>query len=91
MCVMYISMRRGLQHGADPNLAHAHTAETPLMAAARGHPCLAFVVVGVLLKHGADVTQLNNAGDCFLDMIGGVPGMRAVVELYRQDMRPILK
>ena len=76
------------QHGADPNLAHAHTAETPLMAAARGHPRLALVVVGVLLKHGADVTQLNIAGKCFLDMICAVPGMSAMVELYRQDTRP---
>ena len=58
------------------------------MAAARGHPRLALVVVGVLLKHGADVTQLNIAGKCFLDMIGAVPGMSAMVELYRQDTRP---
>ena len=56
-----------LDHGANINLANAHTGETPLMVAATtGHIDL----VRLLLERGADVTQLNHAGKCVLDMLG---------------------
>ena len=55
-----------LQHGADVNLAHITTGETPLMVAAlAGHSDL----VNLLLDYGADVTQVNRAGQTVLDIL----------------------
>ena len=56
-----------LAHGADPNLAHATTGQTPLMKAAL---LLRVDLVKLLLEHGADVTQVNREGQSVLDMLG---------------------
>ena len=55
-----------LQYGADVNLAHAFSWETPLMVAALAGR---FEIVDVLLKHGADVTQKKYDGRTVLDML----------------------
>ena len=84
-----------LQHGADPNLAHAHTADTPLITAALvGRVDL----VRLLLEYGADVTQVNRDGDSVLDMLGRTTAHPVVVELCLQYIdtnrpgnKPLLK
>ena len=55
-----------LQHGADANLAHAITGETPLMVAALDGR---ISTVKLLLEHGADVNQTNLAGQTVLDLL----------------------
>lgn len=67
-----------LQYHADPNLAHATTGVTPLMAAA-----LACRVeyVNLLLEYEANVTQANAAGQSVLDMLGRTRKYSEVVEL----------
>ena len=75
-----------LQHGADPNLADAETDFTPLMAAASA---ARVDLVRQLLEHGADVTQVNHAGQTVLDILG--PGHSVILELCMQYMKPVLK
>ena len=56
-----------LDHGADVNLAHVGTGVTALMIAALAkHTDL----VKLLLERGADVSQVNHAGQSVLDMLG---------------------
>ena len=68
-----------LQHQADPNLADAHTGETPLMVAATA---CRVEYVKLLLVYGADVTQVNTAGRSVLDMLGKTRKYSEVVELW---------
>ena len=84
-----------LQHGAEPNLAHAHTAETPLMAAALARHVN---LVKLLLEYGADVTQVNSESKSVLDMLGRFSINAGVVELClqyvdtnRPNAKPLLK
>ena len=56
-----------LEYGADPNLPHTDTGETPLMLAALQ---LRVDLVKLLLEHGADVTQVNSEGRSVLDLLG---------------------
>lgn len=55
-----------LQYGADVNLAHAYTWETPLMKAALAG---CYELVDLLLRYGADVTQKKYDGRTVLDML----------------------
>ena len=56
-----------LEHGADPNIAHATKGATALMFAATA---LEVNLVKILLEYGADVTQVNSEGRSVLDMLG---------------------
>ena len=83
-----------LEHGADPNLAHAVTGETPLMVAALK---LRIDNVRLLLERGADVTQVNSEGRSVLDILGHEK-YRAVIELCtgyiecnKPGVAPVLK
>ena len=85
-----------LQHGADPNLAHAETDDTALMRAMDRYPRVG--TVELLLKYGADVTQVNLKGKSVLDMLGQSPKYSDVVELCsryidrnRPEAQPLLK
>ena len=84
-----------LQYGADPNLAHAATCETPLMVAALKHR---LDNVRLLLERGADVTRVDLEGKSVLDMLGQGPNYAKVRELCTQyiernrpDVMPVLK
>ena len=70
-----------LQHGADPNLAHLRTGQTPRMAAAVAERV---DLVKPLLEYAADVTQLNNAGQSVLDLHSTAWNHRSVVKLCKQ-------
>ena len=67
-----------LGHGADPNMADPRTGETILMIAALE---LNVDLVKLLLEHGADVTQVNQAGRSVLDMLGRTRKYGEVVKL----------
>ena len=67
-----------LQQGADPNLAEPRTGETPLMLVATA---IRVEYVKLLLEYGADVTQVNTAGQTVLDMLGRTRKYGEVVEL----------
>ena len=70
-----------LEHEADPNLADPATGETPLMIAALA---VEVDLVKLLLEHGADVTQVNRAGQAVLDMLGRTRKYSPVVDLCEQ-------
>ena len=55
-----------LDHGAEVNIADPHTGETPLMIAATAEH---IDLVKLLLERGADVSQLNHAGQGVLGML----------------------
>ena len=55
-----------LQNGANPNLAHAASGETPLYRAAIG---LHVDYVRLLLEYGADVTQVIREDKCVLELL----------------------
>ena len=84
-----------LQHGAEPNLALAHTGDTALMVAAAG---VHVDCVRLLLEYRADVAQLNHAGQSVLDIMGDDEMYAEVVQLCleylecnRPEARAILK
>ena len=84
-----------LQQDADPNLSRTDTGETPLMAAASAERTDR---VKLLLEYGADVTQLNRAGQGVLDILGNTWQYRKVVKLCKQyndsnlpGAKPVLK
>ena len=70
-----------LEYGADPNIARADTGETVLMVAALD---LDVDLIKLLLEHGADVTQINTAGETVLDMLGRTRKYGEVVNLCTQ-------
>ena len=71
-----------LELGADPDLAFdTTTGETVLMMAAVGHRV---DLVKLLLKHGADVTQVNREGKSVLDIVGRFRRYDDVVQLCTQ-------
>ena len=88
-----------LQHGADPNLAHADTGDTPLMKAALEYPEIGCTdLVELLLEYGADVTQVNNSGQSVLDRLGDRKQLEDVADLCKQYIdinlpgaKPLLK
>ena len=76
-----------LQHGADPNLAHAANGETPLYRAAAD---MHVDIVRLLLEYGSDVTQVLRNDTCLLDMLTDLKYSK-VVELciqYVDSNRP---
>ena len=90
-----------LQSGlVDVNLAHAHTGETALMIAAL---CGRIESVKLLLRYGADVTQVNNDGQTVMDILSSdedTPegGHEEVIQLCKQYIdtnkhtdKPVLK
>ena len=83
-----------LQHGADPNLAHADTGNTALMAAAL---TVSIYQIDQLLEHGADVTLVNHAGNSVLDMLVNPPYAQVVelcqqyIDINQQIAKPFLK
>ena len=91
-----------LEHGTDPNLAHARTGDTPLMAAALATHTDPLHLVRKLLKYGADVTQVNRDGQSVLDILGSdetkSASKAAIIELCNQykdsdlsGAKPLLK
>ena len=77
-----------LQNDADPNLAKARTGQTPLMVAATA---CRVEYVKLLLEYGADVTQVNTAGQTVLDLLGRTRKYSEVVALctsYVESNRP---
>lgn len=88
-----------LQYGADPNLAHADTGDTPLMTAARDYTEIECTdLVELLLEYGADVTHKNRAGKTVLDRLGDGKQYKEVVDLCKKYLdinipgaKPILK
>ena len=101
--ISYILVEMLLRYGADPNLADIRTGLTALMVAA------VFKHIDyaeLLLKCGADVTQLDHAGKTVLDVLSDTPRhsaqhtahYTAVAELCKQyidinrpEAKPILK
>ena len=77
-----------LKYGADTNLAHTDTGETPLMRAARYAP---LNIVRLLLEHGADVNQVNNKGKSVLDLLGQSPKCIELRTEYIDLGKPVLK
>ena len=70
-----------LQHGADPNLAHAETGFTPLMASAY---TASIDLIRLLLEYEADVTQVDREGKSVLEMLGNNLRYTEVVKLCKQ-------
>ena len=71
-----------LELGADPDLAlDPITGETVLMMSAVGHRV---DLVKLLLKHGADVTQVNREGKSVLDIVGRFRRYDDMVKLCTQ-------
>lgn len=66
-----------LQHSADPNLAKAQTGETLMAAAIAAR----VEYVKLLLEYGADVTQVNTAGQSVLDLLSRTRKYSEVVVL----------
>ena len=80
-----------LKYGADTNLAHTATGDTPLMRAAR---YASLNIVRLLLEHGADVNQENNEGKSVLDLLGQSPKCIEVRKLCTEYIdlgKPVLK
>lgn len=75
------------QHGADPNLAHALTGQTALMIAAQYRR---IDLMKLLLEHGADVAQVNLAGQTVLDILGIDPRDNEAVKLCVQYMGSVV-
>ena len=71
-----------LQRGADPNVADPDTGETPLMIAALAADV---DLVELLLEYGADVTQVNSAGQSVLDMLGQARKYSKIVTLCESN------
>ena len=84
----YVSLL--LEHGANVNLAHPTTGETPLMRAALA---ARINLVRLLLENGADVMQVNAAGQTVLDLMGTRPKYVKAVAMCTDQLhnKPILK
>ena len=79
-----------LEHGANVNLALPSTGETPLMKAALAARTK---LVRLFLENGADVMQVNAAGQTVLDLMGSRPKYAKAVALCTDQLhnKPILK
>lgn len=79
-------LRTLLEHGADPDLPHAVTRETPLMAAAGSRTDEHF---RLLLKHGADVHLADRNGDTALHVAAMVNAGGQVLTLLEMGADPV--